>query len=292
MVLKIKLAMPSGNYPWMMLALRVALLGVAVMAVAFVGVFTFYYYKYQGVVDTRLKQPLFAQTAKIYAAPREVRAGQKLGVDLIERELRAAGYTTDGASKASPLGTYSENGQSITVHPGPQSYHAEDSATIRISGNQVQAITDEHGQELSSYELEPLLITGLSDANRIKRRLVTYDEIPPNLVHAVVSIEDRRFFDHGGVDYIRLLGALRNDLTPGHHYVEGGSTLTMQLARGFFLTPERRIKRKMKEIVITFSLWSFWFSRTRTIGRECLRSTARRGGTRDTCARRRAHKGG
>jgi len=56
------------------------------------------------------------------------------------------------------------------------------------------------------------------------------------------------------VDYIRLLGALRNDLTPGHHYVEGGSTLTMQLARGFFLTPERRIKRKLKEIIITFQL--------------------------------------
>ena len=51
-----------------------------------------------------------------------------------------------------------------------------------------------------------------------------------------------------------MLGALRNDLTPGHHYVEGGSTLTMQLARGFFLTPERRIKRKLKEIVITFQL--------------------------------------
>src|SRR5208282_2072881 len=56
------------------------------------------------------------------------------------------------------------------------------------------------------------------------------------------------------VDYIRILGAIRNDLTPGHHFVEGGSTLTMQLARGFFLTPERRIKRKLKEIIITFQL--------------------------------------
>jgi penicillin-binding protein 1B len=254
MGLKIKLAMPSGNHPWTMLALRVALLGVGVMAVALVGVFTFYYYKYEGIVDTRLKQPLFAQTAKIYAAPREVRPGQKLGITLLSRELRAAGYTTDDAAKQSPLGTYTESGQSIVVRPGPQSFHAEDSATIHISEGQVQSISDEHGQALASYELEPLLITGLSDANRIKRRLVTYDEMPPNLVHAVVAIEDRRFFDHGGVDYIRLLGALRNDLTPGHHYVEGGSTLTMQLARGFFLTPERRIKRKLKEIVITFQL--------------------------------------
>ena len=219
-----------------------------------VGVCSFYYLKYEGIVNERLKQPLFAQTAKIYAAPREVRPGQKLGIELISNELREAGYTGDDAAKKSPLGTYSEDGQNITIRPGPQSYHAEDSATIHLSAGKVESITDDHGQALASYELEPLLITGLSDANRTKRRLVTYDEMPPNLVHAVVAIEDRRFFDHGGVDYIRILGAIRNDLTPGHHYVEGGSTLTMQLARGFFLTPERRIKRKMIEIIITFQL--------------------------------------
>ena len=254
MTLKIKLAMPTGKHPWVMLALRVALVGTAVAAVSLVGVCTFYYIKYEGIVDQRLKQPLFANTAKIFAAPREVRPGQKLGTQLIANELREAGYTDDAAAKKSPLGTFSETGNSITVRPGPQSYHSEDSATIHIGGGSVQSITDDHGQELASYELEPLLITGLSDANRIKRRLVTYDELPPNLVNAVVAIEDRRFFDHGGVDYVRLLGALVNDLKPGHHYVEGGSTLTMQLARGFFLTPERRIKRKLKEIIITFQL--------------------------------------
>ncbi len=94
------------------------------MVVAFGG---FYYVKYQGIVDARLKQPLFADTAQIYAAPREVRPGQKLGIQLIANELREAGYTTDGAAQASPLGTYSETAQSITVHPGPQSFHSEDS---------------------------------------------------------------------------------------------------------------------------------------------------------------------
>ncbi len=254
MALKIKLAMPTGKHPWLMLALRVALVCVAAAGVLLVGVCTFYYYKYQGIVDERLKQPLFARTARIYAAPREVRPGQKLGIQLLTNELREAGYTDDTAAKKSPLGTYSESGDSIRVHPGPQSYHSEDSATIRVVSGTVESVKDDHGQELSSYEMEPLLITGLSDANRIKRRLVTYDELPPNLVHAVVAIEDRRFFDHGGVDYIRILGAIVNDLKPGHHYLEGGSTLTMQLARGFFLTPERRIKRKLKEIIITFQL--------------------------------------
>jgi penicillin-binding protein 1B len=237
-----------------MLLLRVGLITVAAVALAGFAVFGFFYVKYQGIVDARLQKPLFAETAKIFAAPREVRPGQKLGVPLIANELREAGYSVNGEGKASPLGTYTESEQSIIVQPGPESYHAEDSATIHVNDGVVGSISDAHGGPLASYELEPLLITGLSDANRAKRRLVTYDELPQNLVHAVVSIEDRRFFDHGGVDYYRILGALRNDLTPGHRWTEGGSTLTMQLARGFFLTPERSIKRKVIEIVITFQL--------------------------------------
>jgi penicillin-binding protein 1B len=255
MAVRIKLAKSTGKHPWAMILLRVALLLIVAVGLVVVGFGGFYYFKYQGIVDARLKQPLFAHTAQIYAAPREVRPGQKLSIQLLANELREAGYTTDGATQASPLGTYGETDQSITVHPGPQSFHSEDSATIHVNDGVVDAVTGAHGETLASYELEPLLITGLSeDANRTKRRILTYDEIPPNLVHAVVAIEDRRFFDHGGVDYIRILGALRNDMTPGHRFVEGGSTLTMQLARGFFLTPERRIKRKLIEIVITFQL--------------------------------------
>ena len=117
------------------------------------------------------------------------------------------------------------------------------------------SITDANGQALSSYELEPLLITGLSDdPNRTKRRLLTYDEIPPNLVQAVIAIEDRRFFEHSGIDYWRILGAMRNDIFHLHRYREGASTLTQQLARGFFLTPERTYSRKAREAVISIIL--------------------------------------
>lgn len=193
MALKIRLARPTGKHPWRMLLLGVALLCAVVTGLAVLGIGGFYYIKYQSIVNTRLKEPLFADTAKIFAAPREVRPGQKLSLKLIANELREAGYTTDGASQASPLGTFSVDANSITVRPGPQSYHSQDAATIHLSGAVVDSITDDHGQQLASYELEPLLITGLSDASRTKRRLITYDEMPQNLVHAVVAIEDRRF---------------------------------------------------------------------------------------------------
>jgi penicillin-binding protein 1B len=254
MALKIRILRAPGQRPWVLITLRVVLGIIAAGALTVLGVGGYYYIKYQSIVDARLKQPLFVDTAKIFAAPREVRPGQKISVHLIANELREAGYTADGASQTSQLGTYSEAAQAITVRPGPQSYHAEDSATIHTSAGVVESITDDHGQALSSYELEPLLITGLSeDANRTKRRLITYDEIPQNLVNAVLAIEDRRFFEHNGVNYYRLVEATFRDVTSGQKQ-QGGSTLTMQLARGFFLTPEKRIKRKIIEIVITFQL--------------------------------------
>jgi penicillin-binding protein 1B len=220
----------------------------------FACVFGFYYVKYHRIVDDRLEKPLFAATAKIYAAPAELRPGQKFTAQYIAQQLRNAGYSTDGDGKRAAIGSYSTGPESITVHPGTESYHAPEGATITFDNGVISQITGDNGQQLAAYELEPLLITDLSDQNRSKRRLITYDELPHNLINSVVAIEDRRFFTHGGVDYIRLVGALRNDLSHKHTYMEGGSTLTMQLARGFFLTPEKRLKRKFLEIVITFQL--------------------------------------
>ena len=217
-------------------------------------VFGYYYYQYRHVVDERLQKGFFEQTAKIYAAPKELRIGQKLTPHEVAVQLRNAGYSSDGDRDRSRMGTYALNDSSITIQPGPQSYHSEQGATVTFDDGLVNKISGDGGQALDAYELEPQLITGLSEGQyRTKRRLVSYNELPPNLVNAVTSIEDRRFFDHGGVDYFRLLGALRDDLRLGKRR-EGGSTITMQLARGFFLTPEKKLKRKIIEIAITFQL--------------------------------------
>ncbi len=215
-----------------------------------------FYFKYQSVVDDRLASgPIFANVAQIYAAPREVRVGQRLTVSFIGQELRAAGYNNNPQ-----LGTYTLNGNSIQIKPGPQSYHSTDGATITTgqgtdagTGPTVQSITAENGASLAAYQLEPQLITALSGANRTKRRLVTYQEIPPNMVHAVLAIEDRRFFEHGGINYGRTIECVVHDIMAGRKDC-GGSTLTQQLARGFFLTPDKTITRKIAELMITFQL--------------------------------------
>jgi penicillin-binding protein 1B len=255
MALRIRIVRPASGLSFKSRIPIFAFSLCAAAALVGASVFAYLYVKYTKIVDARLKQPLFADTAKIYAAPREVRPGQKLSVQLLASELREAGYTADGAPQLSQMGTFSQGVQQITVRPGPQSYHAPDSATIHVSGGVVSAITDNRGQPLTSYELEPLPITGLSaGAQRAKRLLLTYNEIPPDMVHAVIAIEDRRFFEHSGIDYWRILGAMRNDIFHLHRYEEGASTLTQQLARGFFLTPARTYSRKIREAVISIIL--------------------------------------
>ena len=230
-------------------------LAACVLLVCAVGgiVFAYYYHAYEHVVEQRLRQPLFANTAKIYAAPAEVRPDQKYSVQEIAHELNQAGYSPVGQSHPSQLGTYALTESSVHIQPGPQSYHAPDGATVYTAKGVVKAIKADDGEQLSAYELEPQLITGLSDKDRGKRRLVTYDELPKYLVPAVTSIEDRRFFEHGAVDYVRVFGALVADLE-SRRYSQGSSTLTMQVARLFFLSPEKQWRRKIIQTAIAFQL--------------------------------------
>jgi penicillin-binding protein 1B len=255
MALKLKIKSPAGRGSLTSLLVRVVLIGVAVCAIVVLTMGASVYFKYGSIVDKRLQQPLFTETAKIFAAPREVRPGQKLSLRLITDELRQAGYTPHDSGKDSPLGTFRESGNSITVYPGPQSFHAPDSATIHVAGGVVDSITDPHGEELSSYELEPLLITGLSDdANRTKRRLITYDEIPQHLVQAVLAIEDRRFFEHSGVNYWSMIGWAWHDLIGDRKHRGGASTITMQLAKLLFVADTGTIRYKVTQIMVAFHL--------------------------------------
>jgi penicillin-binding protein 1B len=239
----------------LILALACLLVGAAI--------FGFQYFKYEKIVDDRLAAgPIFASVSQVYAAPREVRVGQRLSVAFIAQDLRRAGYNANPQ-----LGSFTLNGDSIQIQPGPQSYHSTDGATIATgpsanadaatptaADSTVLSITADNGAPLAAYKLEPQLITALSeDKNRTKRRLVTYQEIPPQMVEAVVAIEDRRFFEHGGVNYARTLKCVVHDIL-AHRRDCGGSTLTQQLAKNFFLTPDKTISRKIAELMITFQL--------------------------------------
>jgi penicillin-binding protein 1B len=231
--------------------IRVAGLVFIILAVIIGAGGSYYYVKYDRVIEERFKSPVFSSSARIYAIPRVVRVGEQISARDIAANLRHAGYSeADGQSR---LGSFRLLNSSIQISPGPESYHSPEPATIRIQDGQVASITGKSG-ELSAYELEPQMITSLFDAGqRSKRQLVKYDEIPKVMVDAVLAIEDRRFFEHNGVNFIRLGEAAWIDFTHQRHE-QGGSTITMQLSRAFFLSPEKTVRRKFVEMLIAIQL--------------------------------------
>ena len=231
--------------------LRAALVLFLILAVSFTGLFSYYYIKYDRIIERRFRTPVFSNSAKIYAMPRTVRTGEKISASEIANELRRAGYSDK--DDQSELGTFHLMKGGIEITPGSQSYHSPEPARLTFEDGQVESINS-RGNELSAYELEPQLVTALFDAEqRSKRQLVKYNDIPPMMVQAVLAIEDRRFFEHSGVNFLRMAEAAWIDVVRGRHE-QGGSTLTMQLSRGFFLTPEKTIRRKLIEMLIAEEL--------------------------------------
>jgi penicillin-binding protein 1B len=227
--------------------LRAALILFLVAAVGLGGFFCYFYIRYDRIIEQRFRTPVFSNSAKIYALPRTVHDGDKADAKEIAATLRRAGYSDKEGQ--SPLGSFRLVSGGIEITPGPESYHSPEAARIQIQDGEVQRITSQ-GNELSAYELEPQLVTALFDAEqRSKREVVKYNDIPKVMVDAVLAIEDRRFFEHSGVNFTRMFEAVWIDLMRQRHE-QGGSTITMQLSRGFFLTPEKTVRRKLTEMLI------------------------------------------
>ncbi len=222
-----------------------------ILSVSFTVVFSYFYIKYDRIIEKRFRTPVFANSAKIYALPRVVRDGEQVEAKQIAADLREAGYSDkDDQSK---MGTFHLVKGGIEITPGSESYHAPEPARISIEDGQVTQITS-RGSDLSAYELEPQLVTALFDAEqRSKRELVKYSDIPPVMVQATLAIEDRRFFEHSGINFARTVQAVWEDVIRQRR-AQGGSTITQQLARGFFLTPEKSIRRKLTEMLIAEEL--------------------------------------
>ena len=134
------------------------------------------------------------------------------------------------------------------AYPG-QAAHTQP-VHLELRGDILERITDlTSGVELFSFYLEPEVITGVYESNWEERRVVSLAEVPPLLVHAIITTEDQRFFAHHGIDASGVLRALLVNLRHGR-IVQGGSTLTQQLMKNFFLSEERTWRRKIREAVM------------------------------------------
>jgi penicillin-binding protein 1B len=229
---------------------RALLICTALVVIGGLGTFTYYYARYARVIDERLRVGVFANSAKVFAAPESVAVGDTITPLEIATELRRSGYTE---SRGNPVGYYMLQPSAISIYPGPDSYFDQEAGVIRFRDNKIQQIVSlQDNTARNQYQLEPTLIQAIS-ATREKRRMVKFHDLPRVLVDAVTSIEDKRFFQHAGFDPIRIVKAIYVDVKEGRKG-QGASTLSMQTARMFFLTQDKHWNRKLAEAIITLQL--------------------------------------
>ena len=218
------------------------------------GIFAWYYHKYSRMIDVRLSGGSILQnTTQIFSAPEEIADGEVYGPDELTGYLQRVGYRPE--SDETSLGQYTTQGNTVDIRPSRLSYFQGGNAiAVQFSGKKIVAIRPlSGGSDMGAAQIEPQLVTNLFDSAREKRRIVRYDDLPPMLVNAILSAEDKRFFEHPGLDFIRIFGAAWNDVRHSSR-LEGASTITMQVSRTFFLTTDRNWRRKLAEAMLSFEL--------------------------------------
>lgn len=228
-------------------ALKLSLVGLVVLAG-----FAVYL---DAVVQEKFSGKRWTIPAKVYARPLELFVGQKLSKDDFLIELDALGYRRESA--ANGPGAAAVNGNTIDLNTrGFQFYEGMEKAQgvrVRFSGDYVAGLSATNGSKLDVVRLEPLLIGGIYPKNLEDRILIKLDQVPPYLLETLVAVEDRDFYHHFGVSPKSIARAIWVNTSSGAMR-QGGSTLTQQLVKNFYLTNERSLTRKLNEAMMALLL--------------------------------------
>ncbi|WP_346832745.1 penicillin-binding protein 1B [Pseudomonas abietaniphila] len=228
-------------------ALKLSLVGIVILAC-----FAVYL---DSIVQEKFSGKRWTIPAKVYARPLELFVGQKLSRDDFLIELDALGYRRE--SVANGPGAAAVNGNNVDLNTrGFQFYEGADPAQqihVRFSGDYVADLTAANGSKLAVARLEPLMIGGLYPKNLEDRILIKLDQAPPYLLDTLVTVEDRDFYHHFGVSPKSIARAFWVNASAGQMR-QGGSTLTQQLVKNFYLTNERSITRKLTEAMMAILL--------------------------------------
>ena len=238
---------------------RPIIIGAAVLAVITVGTLSYLYVSYSRIIEARLHGERDRAVPRVYARPLTLQAGQNLSQTELIARLNDVGYAQRARvertgefaidrhqvvilSRGGELG-----GKPVTVSfpepVVPKKKTAKPPAPPPQRIVRIQAGT----RSLERLTLDAPLLTAMMTGSREKRRRVALETIPARMQEAVLAIEDRRFYYHPGVDPIRIVGAVFTNLFGDRPYLVGGSTITQQLARNFFLTDQLAIEAQTRQ---------------------------------------------
>ena len=209
------------------------------------------YTYYSQIIDARLATGYMTSRPGLYAAPRVLKPNQKLSREKLVTALRRAGYLETNASNVWS-GSFIVNGSTLEIRPGPSTRTKPDLVTVTFSDDQIAELHGD-GIALESFALEPEILSNDLSSKSGKREVLSFGEIPDVMVHAILAIEDRRFFEHSGVDVAGLTRALLRNVAD-EELGQGGSTITQQLVKNTYLSPEKTFQRKYAEAMLSLAL--------------------------------------
>jgi penicillin-binding protein 1B len=228
-------------------------LGVAA-AVALVAL-TIWVIHLDRVVTRQFEGRRWSVPARVYAQPLELYAGAPVRADDLEEELKRLHYR-DGDPASGP-GLYRRKGNAFDVHARRVRFVDEARAPVRLAirtnSSGIAALAAHKGDELPLFRFEPPLIGNISPVHGEDRIVLAPDDVPKLLLEGLKLVEDRRFDEHRGVDPRGIARAMWANLR-ARRVAQGGSTLTQQLIKSYFLTEEQTIGRKLTEAVMALRL--------------------------------------
>ncbi len=231
-----------------------AVLGSALLLlVVATSVFAYYYIQFGKLINQRLTGQVYQNTSRVFSGPGHIYTGETMRSGDLATYLLRAGYQ-EGEVDGAP-GEFKLKGSTVEIHPSRDSFFQGGNALrVDFSGGTISRILQlSDNTPRVAADIEPELITNLFDSSREKRRVVRFDDLPKDMVDAVLAAEDKRFFEHGGLDIVRVFGAALADLRRGQK-AQGASTIDMQVARSFFFTTKREWTRKVKEILMAVEI--------------------------------------
>lgn len=210
------------------------------------------------VVTSRFEGRRFEVPSRVYARPLEIYEGAVMTPAALERELKLAGFRMGDGVRP---GSYQRNGSRFLISTRgfrfPDGDEPRRRLALTIAGDRVAELRILRGEPSPIVRLEPAQIGGIYPAHREDRILVQLDQVPPLLPATLMAVEDRHFYEHFGIAPLSIARALLANLRAGA-IVQGGSTLTQQLVKNFFLTQEQTLVRKANEALMSLLLeWHY-----------------------------------
>ncbi len=192
--------------------------------------------------------------ARVYARPMELYQGLALTPDELQRELDGLGYQVAAPTRP---GSYRRNGSRFDLFSREFAHadgiEAARQVSLQFHRDRLAAMHALDGEVVALMRLDPMEIGAIYPAHREDRVLLQMQDVPPFLVAALLAVEDHRFYQHRGVSVASIMRAMLQNIRSGQ-IVQGGSTITQQLVKNYYLDRQRSFRRKFTEAIMAMLL--------------------------------------